>query len=650
MIAAGAGADRRSARPYDVLLRAFLKARGWRGGRRGLIDALPEGGRLDTPAAFAATLDRIGLRCRWRWTFSGLLTEGDLPALAITREGPLLLTRIDAEGRLFARAPAVLREERAAPTRTPMRVLIVDATDDRCRSSVRGAMLGAGDAATLAAVLTAPAALFAGLAPVLTRDAAAGGSTATAILGVAATFAFTARLARDSVLARAAVRLDHRLAGVGAERALHHPEPIPAARHALDRFAAFPAAVSRGVAGALFDAAPVLCACLGAFAVGGPGAITPVFAALALTLLVLATRDHAAALARDGGAEAAASPALIAFRRTDNAITITAAAQAIVGLAAAAAVAAWATSGRPIADLAGHMAALALAAGPMLLLARESRALTDAMLAAEAARALDLEPEERRRLTRLAIKAPASLTFRDVAASAPDGADANIRIPDLTIAGGDVVALMGAPGAGIRTTLATLAGLTPLDEGAILVGGRDLRRVDAIAYRAEIAVVGRRLVTPPRVAVLDLIRRMAPFAEDSAAVAAYERVGLAALGIAPSQIVPAIDLAADDPAAAPLRLRLALAGALARRPPLMLLDLDDDALAADPAGETLIAEIAAALRGRTTILMATRRPDLVSQADVAIDMARGRVTAVGAPAQVAAPAPAAVRFSAFGRA
>lgn len=648
MIAAGAGADRRSARPYDILLRAFLKARGWRGGRRGLIDALPEGRRLDTPAAFAATLDRIGLRCRWRWTFAGLLTEGDLPALAITREGPLLLTRLDAEGRLFARAPALLREERAAPTRTPMRVLIVDAADDRCRSSVHGAMLGAGDAAALAGALTAPAALFAGFAPVLTRDAAAGGMIATAALGAVAALAFAARIVRDGVLARAAVRLDHQLAGVAAERALHHPEPTPAARHVLHRFAAFPAAVSRGVAGALFDAATVLCACLGAFAVGGPGAIAPVFAALALTLLLLATRDHAAALARGDGA--AASPALIAFRRADNAITITAAAQAIVGVAAAAAVAAWATSGRPIADLAGHMAALALAAGPLLLLARESRALTDATLALDAARALDLEPEERRRLTRLAVKSPASLTFRDVAASAPDGADANIRIPDLTIAGGDIVALMGAPGAGIRTTLATLAGPAPLDEGVILVGGRDLRRVDAIAYRAEIAVVSRRLVTPPRIAALDLIRRMAPFSEDSAAIAAYERVGLAALGMAPTQIVPAIDLAADDPAAAPLRLRLALAGALARRAPLMLLDLDDDALAVDPAGETLIAEIAAALRGRTTIVMATRRPALVRQADVAIEMARGRVTAVGAPAQVAAPAQAVVRFSAFGRA
>ncbi|MBU6373718.1 MAG: hypothetical protein KJS97_13410 [Alphaproteobacteria bacterium] len=651
-------ADRRSARPFDVLLRAFLKARGWRGGRRGLLDALPEGGRLETADDFATVLDRIGLRCRWRWTFVGLLTAGDLPALAMTRGGPLLLTRIGVDGVVLARNPEALRDERAAPTRTPMRVLVVEAADDRCRSSVHGAMLGVGDAIARAGALTLPVVAFAGAAPWLARDAAAGGFVAGACLAGLAAAAFGARWIRDGVLAHAAVRLEHRLASLAAERALHHPAPDPTDNAAVDRFGGLPASVTRGVAGAAFDAVAVVAACLGTLAIGGSGAIAPLFAALALAVLLLATRERGMALAAVAEPGVAVSPGLAAFRRADHSVLVTAAAQAIVGVAAAAAVAAWASSGRGLADLAGHVTGLLLAAAPLMVLARESATLCDAMRAFEAAHALERAPEERRRLTRLALKTPAALTFRDVAASAPsEAADADedtgavlIRVPALTIAGGDVVALTGPRDGGARTLLAAVAGLTPLDEGAILVGGRDLRRVDAIAYRAEIGVVGRRLVAPQGATALELVRRLAPFAEDTAAVAAFERVGLAALGVTPSTTLDEIALAADDPAIAPLRLRLSMAGALARRPPLLLLDLDDAALAADPAGETLVAEIAAALRGRTTILMATTRPALLRQADVEIEIARGRVRAVGAPAVVATPSPDATRFSAFGRA
>jgi branched-chain amino acid transport system ATP-binding protein len=67
-----------------------------------------------------------------------------------------------------------------------------------------------------------------------------------------------------------------------------------------------------------------------------------------------------------------------------------------------------------------------------------------------------------------------------------DGA-AVIRSLDLTVAAGEVVALLGANGAGKTTTLRAVSGLVHPMEGGICVDGRDLRRVSPSA-RARLGI------------------------------------------------------------------------------------------------------------------------------------------------------------------
>ncbi|HET6318260.1 MAG TPA: ATP-binding cassette domain-containing protein, partial [Chloroflexota bacterium] len=59
--------------------------------------------------------------------------------------------------------------------------------------------------------------------------------------------------------------------------------------------------------------------------------------------------------------------------------------------------------------------------------------------------------------------------------SSPAGSYLALRDVDLTVAEGELVALVGANGSGKTTLLRALTGLLPLEEGAIRIGGMDLR-------------------------------------------------------------------------------------------------------------------------------------------------------------------------------
>ncbi len=67
-----------------------------------------------------------------------------------------------------------------------------------------------------------------------------------------------------------------------------------------------------------------------------------------------------------------------------------------------------------------------------------------------------------------------------------------VRLPDLEVAVGGIVAVTGPSGAGKSTTLAAIAGLVPLDAGRIAVCGTDLTPDTADAWRARLAFVPQR--------------------------------------------------------------------------------------------------------------------------------------------------------------
>lgn len=193
---------------------------------------------------------------------------------------------------------------------------------------------------------------------------------------------------------------------------------------------------------------------------------------------------------------------------------------------------------------------------------------------------------------------------------------------DLTVRGGELVAIVGESGVGKSTLLNVLAGLDRADEGRVAIAGTDLGALDDAALTAlRAARVGfvfqafhvlpyltlRQNVALPLALLLSDRRRIAARAQ-----AMLERVGLGTRG----------DGYARDLSGGELQ-RVAIARALVHRPALILADeptgnLDPDtatrilSLFADAVREDGVAAIivthsraAAAIADRTLTLTAT---------------------------------------------
>ncbi|MFI5491423.1 ABC transporter ATP-binding protein [Actinoplanes sp. NPDC051859] len=135
----------------------------------------------------------------------------------------------------------------------------------------------------------------------------------------------------------------------------------------------------------------------------------------------------------------------------------------------------------------------------------------------------------------------------------------------LEVAPGEVVALLGPNGAGKTTALRALAGLTPLDEGHIILDGRHLERL-APEHR-NIGVVFQDYLLFPHLSALDNVA-FGPRCRGASRAAARARAAnlLAQVGLS--------DFAARKPRqlSGGQAQRVALARALATDPHLLLLD------------------------------------------------------------------------------
>lgn len=204
-----------------------------------------------------------------------------------------------------------------------------------------------------------------------------------------------------------------------------------------------------------------------------------------------------------------------------------------------------------------------------------------------------------------------------------------VRGADLVIEPGERVLLLGPSGAGKSTLLAALAGLLPEEsgeqEGSVLVGN-----APPGPGRAGI------LFQDPQTQLV-----MARAGDDVA-------FGLENLGVPAGAIWPRVRQALDtvgypysldrgtDALSGGEQQRLALAGVLAMRPPLLL--LDEPTANLDPAGATLIrTALRAALtdRGTTLVLVEHRVADALPLVDRVIVLSPGgAITADGDPATV----------------
>jgi ATP-binding cassette, subfamily C, bacterial CydD len=213
------------------------------------------------------------------------------------------------------------------------------------------------------------------------------------------------------------------------------------------------------------------------------------------------------------------------------------------------------------------------------------------------------------------------LTYPGRAVPALDGLDLELRR-------GEVVALVGATGAGKSTVASLLLGLVQPDSGAVTVDGTDLRTLDLAAWRRQASWLPQR-PTVLRGSVREAIAMGRPGATDdqvrAAAVAAQVDGTVAELrhGYATEVGDGARGLSLGE-----VR-RLALARALLRDSPLLV--LDEPAAHLDPA---LVASLASAVReaarGRA-VLLVEHHAELAAVADRVVRLEDGHVADVDVP-------------------
>jgi ABC-type multidrug transport system fused ATPase/permease subunit len=218
-----------------------------------------------------------------------------------------------------------------------------------------------------------------------------------------------------------------------------------------------------------------------------------------------------------------------------------------------------------------------------------------------------------------------SLEFSDVRFAYPDGPEVLHGI-SFGIEPGETVAVVGANGSGKSTLIQLALRLYDPSHGAISIDGADIRDVTLDSLRRAVTVV---LQEPGilRGTINDNIRYGRPEASDDASTAA-----------ARAAHVHSFATISDRGYAAPVgpqgswlsggqRQRLALARALLRDAPILLLDEATDSV--DSESEDLIQDALARFAGKRTILLVSHRLASLRRADRVIVLEQGRIIEIG---------------------
>ena len=196
----------------------------------------------------------------------------------------------------------------------------------------------------------------------------------------------------------------------------------------------------------------------------------------------------------------------------------------------------------------------------------------------------------------------------------------------LTIPAGTSCAIVGDVGAGKSTLVHLIARLFEAPEGALLLDGRDIRTIPLSRLRASIGLVSQDIFL-----FSDTIRENLLFGRPDATGADLEEAARAAA------LLPSIRAFADRfetvlgergvRLSGGQKQRTALARALIKNPPVLI--LDDAFSSVDvQTEEAILAELKAALAGRTTILI-SHRISTVKDADQIVVLKDGRISERG---------------------
>ncbi len=223
----------------------------------------------------------------------------------------------------------------------------------------------------------------------------------------------------------------------------------------------------------------------------------------------------------------------------------------------------------------------------------------------------------------------AVIELRDVSFTYDGERDALSHV-SLTVERGAHVVVLGRNGSGKSTLVRCVNGLVVPDEGRVLVDGRDTADPDdLLEIRRHTGMVFQN---PDDQMVASVVADDVAFGPENLGV---PQPGIAALVDEALRRVGMAAFAQADPAelSGGQRQRVAVAGALAMRPDILL--LDEPASMLDPAGRADLARIVAGLHADgITVLHVTHLMEDALAADRVVVMDRGTIAMEGAPDQV----------------
>ena len=201
-----------------------------------------------------------------------------------------------------------------------------------------------------------------------------------------------------------------------------------------------------------------------------------------------------------------------------------------------------------------------------------------------------------------------------------------LRGISLSIAAGETIGLVGAPGSGKSSLIRVLLGLYPYQGGSVTLDGREIVGIDRKWLRRQIGVVLQEpfLYSKSVAENLRVARADAPF-DHLVAAAKDAAVHDAIIGFTDGYDAlvgeRGVTLSGGQ------RQRVALARALLKDPPVLV--LDDSLSAVDTGTERQILDALARRRGRHTTIVIAHRLSTVTHADRILVLDRGRLVQSG---------------------
>ena len=218
------------------------------------------------------------------------------------------------------------------------------------------------------------------------------------------------------------------------------------------------------------------------------------------------------------------------------------------------------------------------------------------------------------------------IEFRNVGFKYPGAPERALDGLSFTIEPGEHVALLGRVGSGKSTIARLILALYPPEEGLIMVDGTDVRQLDPASLRTNVGAAMQESVLLTG-SVRENIVLGRPGIGDEEMVRAAQISGTHEFM---GQIANGYDLRLADRGeglSGGQRQSIAIARALAGRPPIMVMDEPSSAMDAQTEGG-LIQRLREELKGRTLILI-THRPPLLQLVDRIILMDKGKIVSDG---------------------